>query len=107
MSGFSPAAPIVSAPPSGFTALSNVFTRDFTTTFGVVAALTGAVGTQSLTGLKTTDCVTVSCLGTMPAGCIVANVRVSATDTLEITFVTAVVAGVTLGSLSWRVTVLR
>lgn len=107
MSGFSNASPIASVPPSGFSRVTNVFTKDFTAAFGAIAALTGAVVTQSVTGLLTTDQVLVQCIGTMTAGCAIAGARVSTADTLEITFTTAVVAGVSLGSLSWRVTVFR
>lgn len=98
---------IGSVPPSGFTAISNVFTKDVTYTPGAIAALVGAATTTTVTGLLTTDAVTAQCLGTMTAGAAIANVRVSATNTLEITFTTAVALGVTLGSLVFRVTVFR
>lgn len=96
-----------SVPPAGFTAISNVFTKDVTYTPGVIAALVGAVTTTTVTGLLTTDQVIAQCRGTMTAGAAIANTRVSAADTLEITFTTAVALGVTLGSLTFRVTVLR
>lgn len=96
-----------SVPPTGFTALSNMFVKDVTYTPGVIAALVGAVTTTTVTGLLTTDVVHVYCTGTMTAGGAIANARVSAADTLEITFTTAVALGVTLGSLTFRVTVFR
>lgn len=98
---------ISSAPPSGFTQISNVFQKDVTFTPGSVAALVGAVTTTSVTGLLTTDQVLVQCTGSMTAGAAIANARVSATNTLEITFTTAVAIGVSLGSLTFRVTVFR
>lgn len=101
------AGAIGSVPPSGFTAIQNVFTQDVTFTPGAIAALVGAAKTVSVIGLLTTDQVCVNCTGTMTAGGIIANARVSVADTLEITFVTAVAIGITLGSLTFRVTVFR
>jgi hypothetical protein len=100
-------APISGSPPSGFTAVSSIFQKDVTYTPGAIAALLGAVTTTTVTGLLTTDQVFVQCTGTMTAGAAIANARVSASNTLEITFTTAVALGVTLGSLTFRVTVFR
>lgn len=105
MSGFS--GSFISAPPSGFARLSNIFQKDVTFAPGAIAALIGAAVTTAVTGLLTTDQVLVQCTGTMTAGAAIANARVSAADTLEITFTTAVALGVTLGSLTFRVTVIR
>jgi len=102
-----PSGTVISTPPSGFTAIANVFTKDVTYTPGAIAALVGAVTTTTVTGLLTTDAVSVQCTGTMTAGAAIANARVSASNTLEITFTTAVALGVTLGSLTFRVTVCR
>lgn len=44
---------------------------------------------------------------TAPSGYIPPNARVSAADTLELFFTTAVAVGITLGSLTFRVTVIR
>lgn len=93
--------------PSGFTPIKNVFQQDVTYTPGVIAALTGATTTVSVSGLLTTDQVVANCTGTMTAGAAIANTRVSSADTLEITFTTAVAVGVTLGSLTFRLTVFR
>lgn len=101
------AAPISGAAPSGFSAVSSIFTKDVTYVPGVIAALLGAVTTTTVAGLVTTDQVLVQCTGAMTAGAAIANARVSATNTLEITFTTAVALGVTLGSLTFRVTVFR
>lgn len=98
---------VQSVPIASATPVTNVFTRDFTATFGAITALTGTAVTQTVAGLLTTDQVFVQCLGTMTAGATIANARVSAANTLEITFTTAVALGVSLGSLSWRVTVFR
>lgn len=98
---------IGSAPPTDFTGITNVFTKDVTYTPGIIAALVGAATTVTVTGLLTTDSVNVFCTGTMTAGAAIANARVSAANTLEITFTTAVALGVTLGSLTFRVTVFR
>lgn len=98
---------IGSAPPATFTGVTNIFTKDVTYTPGVIASLVGAATTTTVTGLLTTDAVNVFCTGIMTAGATIANARVSASDTLEITFTTAVALGVTLGSLTFRVTVFR
>lgn len=93
--------------PSGFAQIKNMFQQDVTYTPGVITALTGATTTTTVTGLLTTDQVVANCTGTMTAGAAIANTRVSAPDTLEITFTTAVALGVTLGSLTFRLTVFR
>lgn len=93
--------------PSGMTPIINIFTQDFTATFGPVASLVGSTFTQSVTGLLTTDSVMINCVSAVPSGMNIANVRVSASDTLELTIGTAVAIGITLGSLTWRVTILR
>lgn len=98
---------IQSLPGSNGTPVSNVYKVDIAATFGAVATLVGLTATATCTGLITTDAVAVNCLGAMPAGSIIANARVSASDVIEITFVTAVVAGVSLGSLNYRITVFR
>lgn len=98
---------IGSVPISGTTGIVNIFQKDVTFTPGVIASLLGAVTTTTVTGLVTTDQVLVQCTGTMTAGAAIANARVSASNTLEITFTTAVALGVTLGSLTFRVTVFR
>ena len=89
------------------TAVTQIFSRDITFTAGAIAALVSTVVTQTVTGLLTTDQVLVQCRGTMTSGAVIANARVSATNTLEITFSTAVALGVSLGSLTYRITVFR
>lgn len=101
------AVPISGNPISGFSPVTNIFTRDITFTAGAITALTGTVSSQTVTGLLTTDNVVVNCIGLMTAGAAIANARVSAANTLDITFVTAVALGVTLPSLTYRVTVFR
>lgn len=100
--GISGAAAIAGAAP-----VKQMFTVDFTATFGAIAALVGAVKTRTITGLLTTDTVLLQCRGSMTAGATIANARVSADDTLEIAFTTAVALGVTLGPLTYRCVVLR
>lgn len=107
MSGFSPASPISGVPPSGFTRVSNIFTVDYTADHGAVAALVGAVKTQTIAGLLTTDQVFVQCIGTPTSGAAIANAWVSSANTLSIAFTTAVALGVSLGSQTYRVTVFR
>jgi len=99
--------PISGEPPSGFTAVSSIFRKDITFTAGAVTALVGLVSTQAVTGLLTTDAVQVNCTGLMTSGAVIANARVSSTGNLAITFATAVAAGVTLPSLTYRITVFR
>lgn len=94
-------------PIAGFTAISQIFSRDFSMTAGDIPALVGALVTVTLNGLLITDQVLVQCRGTMTPGAIIANAKVVSTNTLEITFVTAVALGVTLGALTYRVTVFR
>lgn len=102
-----PAQAINSLPPSGFTRISNVFQKDITFTAGAITALTGISSQQTVTGLLTTDQVHVTCIGAMTAGATIANAYVSGADTLQVVFTTAVALGVTLGSLTYRVTVFR
>lgn len=92
---------------TGSTQVTKEWLVDFTATFGAISALTGTSVTQTITGLATTDHVNVSCVSTPPSGMVIANARVSATDTLEIRFVTSVALGITLGSLNFRVKVTR
>ncbi|MFA5898357.1 MAG: hypothetical protein WC829_04510 [Hyphomicrobium sp.] len=99
--------PLASNPPSGFTRITNVFTKDITFTAGAITALTGVSSQQTVTGLLTTDHVVVECTAAMVAGATIANAYVSATDTLQVVFTTAVALGVTLGALTYRVTVFR
>jgi hypothetical protein len=108
LKGFSnPAATIGSVPPSGFTQVQNVFRKDITFTAGLITALTGVTSQQTVTGLLTTDTVMIQCTGSMVAGATIANAYVSAADTLQVVFTTAVALGVTLGSLTYRLTVFR
>lgn len=98
---------VMSSPIAGATQVSNIFVMDFTTTFGAISSLIGTTKTFNVPGLQTTDFVSVKCTGSMTTGCTIANARVSAADTLEITFTTAVALGLTLGSLNFRLFVLR
>lgn len=107
MAGTRPTATIMSMPPSGFTPIGNVFTVDFTADLGTVILATGLAATRTITGLLTTDQVLVQCISVLPLGVSIGNARVSATNTLEVRLITSVVAGVSLGSLSYRVTVFR
>lgn len=92
---------------SGAVARANIVTIDFTATFGVITALTGSAKTQTITGLLTTDQVHIQCVSAVPSGLLAPNARVSAADTLELSFNTAVALGITLGSLTFRLTVIR
>ncbi len=96
-----------SIPPSGFSRVANVFTRDFTADLGTVLTLDGLTATHTLTGPLTTDQVLVQCIGALPTGIAIGGARVSAADTLAVRFITAVIGNVALGSLSYRVTVIR
>ena len=96
-----------SAPITSGTATSNVFNYDFTTAFGALNGLTSTVKTFTITGLLTTDAVTLSCISSLSAGASIANVRVSAANTLEVTFTTVLSLGLTLPSLNYRLTVTR
>lgn len=107
MNGFQPIAPMQSVPVAGFTKIANVFNVDFTADLGTVITLNGLKATRTITGLLTTDQVLVQCVGVLPVGVAAGNARVSAADTLELSFVTAVIGNVALGSLTYRVTVFR
>lgn len=89
------------------TMISNIFMFDFSFTPGTLTALIANTKTFSIPGLLTTDGVAISCTSGLGLGANIANVRVSATDTLEIAFTTAVAIGVTLGSLNFRLMVHR
>ena len=100
--------PVSGLPISGFTAITGVFTKDVAITAGAITALTGTTVTATVAGLLTTDTVIVNCVSAVsPAGMIIANARVSLANTLELTINTAVALGITLGALTFRVTVLR
>lgn len=102
-----PPSQLVSSPIPNAQAVKNLFIMDFTTAFGAVVSLLGSVKTFNIPGLETTDFVSVKCTGGLTVGACIANARVSAPDTLEITFTTAVVLGITLGALNYRLFVLR
>ncbi len=101
------ANPVSGNPPSGFTAVGGIFRKDIVFTAGAITALVGIESTQTVTGLLTTDAVLVTCTQAMVAGATIANAYVSAADTLKVVFTTAVAVGVTLGSLTYRLTVIR
>lgn len=101
------ANPISGTPPTGFTAVSQIFTKDVSVTAGAIAALVSTLVEVTIAGLLVTDQVLVQCRGTMTSGAIIANAKVVSSNTLEITFSTAVALGVTLGALTYRVTVFR
>lgn len=71
-----------------------------------VATITTAEQTFTLAGLKTTDFVVVS-KPTLTAGLGIAGARVSAADTLAITFVNPTAGSVDAGSETYRVLILR
>ena len=98
---------INSIAPVGFNPISNVFTIDISANFGTVITLTGLAGTTTVNGLQTTDSVIVYCTSNIPAGVSIANARVSAANTLEVKFATAVLGNVVLGSLNYRIVVFR
>lgn len=89
---------------AGLTSISNI---GFTADLGTVVTLNGLTASRTITGLATTDQVFVQCTGVLPVGIAIGNARVSATNTLELRFVTSVVGNVALGSLAYRVTVFR
>lgn len=92
---------------SGAVARTNIVTVDFTATFGAITALTGSTKTQTVTGLLTSDQVHIQCVSAVPSGLLAPNARVSAANTLELSFNTGVAIGITLGSLTFRLTVIR
>jgi hypothetical protein len=91
----------------GATPVSQMMKFTFTTAFGAVTALVGSALTVNVPGLKVGDVVTVICTSAPPAGMVIGNTRVSAADTLEIQFVTAVAIGITLPSLNFAGVALR
>lgn len=96
-----------SAPIAGAVSVSNIFNVDFTANLGTVITLDGLTATQTINGLRTTDQVVVQCLSTLPTGIAIGNAQVTAANTMSIRFVTGVLGNVALGSLSYRVTVIR
>lgn len=98
---------IESIPTAGATKLTNAYALDFTFTPGSIAALLANVKTVTIPGLRVTDVVAINCTSPFTLGANIANVRVSAADTLEITITTAVALGITLGSLNFRLVVVR
>lgn len=106
MSGIT-AGGVGSSPITSGTLVSNIFNVNLTLAVGTVTALVGTIYTTTVAGLLTTDAVIVQCTGSMAPGAAIANARASATNTLEITFITAVALGLTLGSLGYRLTVIR
>lgn len=106
MSGISDGG-IQSYPITSGTLVSNIFNLNLSLAVGTVTALTGSVFTSAVTGLLATDQVAVQCTGALTAGAAIGNARASANGVLEITFVTAVALGVTLGALNYRITVFR
>ncbi len=102
-----PPSNLRSVPPTGFTAVTNIFQKDITFTAGAITALTGITSQQTVTGLLATDQVHIQCTAAMTAGATIANAYVSAADTLQVVFTSAVALGVTLGSLTYRLTVVR
>jgi hypothetical protein len=82
------------------------FTQDFSKSVGLITALTGITTTQSVPGLLTTDAVSINVQGNL-SGAILANAWVSSADTLSMTFNTAVALGVTLGALTFRLSIFR
>lgn len=105
--GMFTAPTINSIAPAGFSQISNIFTVDISANFGTVITLLGLTGTTTVSGLRTTDSVIVYCISNLAAGVAIGNARVSATDTLEVKFTTAVLGNITLGSLNYRVVVFR
>lgn len=83
-----------------------VFVTEFTKSVGLITALTGITTTQTVTGLLTTDSVSINVQGNL-SGAILANAWASAADTLSMTFNTAVVVGVNFGSMTFRLAVFR
>lgn len=71
-----------------------------------VATITTAQQTFTLAGLKVTDFV-VATKPTLTAGLGVAGARVSAVDTLAITFVNPTAAAIDAPSETWRILILR
>ena len=87
--------------PTGNSPVTSVRKFSFTATFGAITPLNGTEVTQSVPGLLVGDVVQVICTSTPTVGMIIANARVSATDTLSILFSTSVAIGITMGSLNF------
>ena len=98
---------IGSVPPSGLSTVSNIFATSFTANLGTVLTLNGLTATQAISGLLTTDQVLVQAVTTLPTGVTIGNAYVSSNGTLSVTFGTAVIGNVPLGSQTYRVTVFR
>lgn len=104
---------IAQAPPPPIATLAaaacsakNLYTIDFTDTYGAIAALLGATKTRNITGLLETDFVSLLALDSLSGACI-SHCWVSAPGVLSIRFVTAVALGVTLGAVNFRLLVVR
>lgn len=86
--------------------VSGVYALQATLTPTEVATITTAEQTFTVPGLKTTDMVYVNSPA-LVAGVALANARVSAANTLALTFVNPTAGGVTPGAGVYTVTVVR
>lgn len=77
------------------------YIADFTIDFGLIALL-GTKKTINIPGLKVSDFPIVNCVSNASASLIIGNTRVSAADTLEITFGTGITIGLNLGVQTFR-----
>jgi hypothetical protein len=80
---------------------------DFTANFGTVPKTSSIEVTQLVAGLLSTDSVFLQCLSTPPLGMVICNTRVSAANTLSISFATTKASNLVLGTLNWRLTIFR
>ena len=84
----------------------SIFMIDVTFNPAAVATITTAEQTTTVTGLRTGDMVFWQ-KPTNTAGVGVVNMRVSATDTLAVTFVNPTAGSVDAASETWRLLVIR
>jgi len=86
--------------------VSGVYALEASLTPAEVATITTAEQTFTVAGLKATDMVYVNSPSHV-AGVALANARVSAADTLALTFVNPTAAGVTPAAGTYTITVVR
>jgi hypothetical protein len=79
--------------------------ENFTHNFADTVTVAGVAATATVAGLLTSDAVALNCVGVLSLGISIANVRVSASDTLEVRF--AAGDTISMGSLDWRLVILR
>ena len=105
---YPPIVGLQSNPIPGAIQIKNCFVYEFTTAFGVIVALLGTSKTYPVPGLLTTDICVIQCAPNgLTLGANISNAYCDTDGQLTVQFTTAVALGVTLGSLTYRLFVLR